>query len=124
MTPLFSDPENGRNFRKIPGRAPMSGTARRATDLVSAEIQEADRATHTQRNILRDFRAACVDPFETTVTFSGGLTQTCWTVTRSDGAYRVVYMPRADYFSLCAESDFGPLDIGVHGPAMGCFAAV
>jgi len=45
-------------------------------------------------------------------------------VTHGDGTYRVVYLPRAGYFSLCVESDFGPLDIGVHGPAPGCFASV
>lgn len=59
-----------------------------------------------------------------TVTFSGGIVQKCWSVSRGDGTYRVIYLPSAGYFSLCVESDLGPLDIGVHGPALACFASV
>ncbi|MBM2294407.1 hypothetical protein JQX09_21005 [Sulfitobacter pseudonitzschiae] len=92
--------------------------------LVQAEVEDAPVDTPKDRAYLAAFRAALVRPFATTVNFSGGLTQTCWTVTRTDGDYRVIYMPRAGYFALCVESDFGPLDIGVHGPAMGCFASV
>ncbi|APX13556.1 hypothetical protein BWR18_19100 [Tateyamaria omphalii] len=96
----------------------------RIADLVAAEALDAPRETVAERAIVQAFEDALVQPFETTVNFSGGITQRCWTVTRSDGAYRVVYLPRAGYFSLCVESDFGPLDIGVHGPALGCFASV
>ncbi|MEL6451238.1 MAG: hypothetical protein AAFQ19_08245 [Pseudomonadota bacterium] len=96
----------------------------RIADMVATEVADAPRATETDRATVAAFADALVAPFETTVNFSGGITQRCWTVTRSDGAYRVVYLPRAGYFSLCAESDFGPLDIGVHGPALGCFASV
>ena len=63
-------------------------------------------------------------PRAVTVIFAGGIEQTCWSVSRGDGTYRVIYLPTAGYFSLCVESDFGPLDIGVHGPALGCFASV
>ncbi len=70
------------------------------------------------------FRAALRVPREVTVNFSGGIVQKCWSVTRSNGDYRVIYLPSAGYFSLCVESDFGPLDIGVHGEAMACFASV
>ena len=59
-----------------------------------------------------------------TVNFSGGITQTCWSVTKSDGDYQVIYMPRAGYFSLCVASAFGPLDIGVHGKAIDVFGSV
>ena len=92
--------------------------------LIADEIADAETRTETDRNTLAGFTAALVRPFGTTVNFSGGITQKCWTVTRSDGAYRVVYLPLAGYFGLCVESDFGPLDIGVHGPALGCFASV
>lgn len=88
--------------------------------LIDAELAEAETGSAT----VEAFQAVRVTPFETTVQFSGGLTQRCWTVTRTDGDYRVVYLPRAGYFALCVESDFGPLDIGVHGPALGCFASV
>ncbi len=98
--------------------------AGRIADLIDAELVDAPRDTISDRATLAAFRAARVPPFETTVNFSGGLTQRCWTVTRTDGTYRVVYLPLAGYFSLCVESDFGPLDIGVHGPALGCFASV
>ena len=67
-------------------------------------------------------RVRCPRPI--TVNFSGGLTQTCYSVTRSNGDYSVLFMPKAGYFSLCVDSDFGPLDIGVHGPALACFASV
>lgn len=92
--------------------------------LAKAEADDAPRNTDQDQRLADAFRDALVRPFETTVQFSGGITQTCWTVTRTDGAYRVVYMPNAGYFALCVESDFGPLDIGVHGPALGCFASV
>ena len=74
---------------------------------------------------LTDFLAHRVKrPRAVTVQFSGGIFQTCWTVTRSDGDYQVLYLPSAGYFSLCVGSDFGPLDIGVHGGAIECFSAV
>ncbi|WP_299547694.1 hypothetical protein [uncultured Tateyamaria sp.] len=103
---------------------PDLSLADRIADLVAAESLDAPRGTEAERTLVQAFADALVQPFETTVNFSGGITQRCWTVTRSDGAYRVVYLPRAGYFSLCVESDFGPLDIGVHGPALGCFASV
>lgn len=71
----------------------------------------------------QDFRAARIAPEPALVLFSGGIEQECWLVTRAD-AYRVAYMPRAGYFSLLVSSAIGPLDIGVHGSALECFAAV
>ena len=58
------------------------------------------------------------------VNFSGGIQKECWRVTQSNGSYSVVYMPEAGYFSLCVDSALGPLDIGVHGPAIRCFSSV
>lgn len=95
--------------------------AERVTGLLDAEEAgwQGDAAT------LADFRRMRVKrPRPVTVNFSGGITQTCWTVTRSNGRYSVIYLPSAGYFSLCMDSDFGPLDMGVHGPAMLCFASV
>lgn len=103
---------------------PTLGFQDRIAAFVSDEIARAPRTSQVERETLRAFEAACVQPFKTTVNFSGGLTQTCWSVTRTDGTYRVVYLPLAGYFALCVESDFGPLDIGVHGPALACFASV
>lgn len=76
------------------------------------------------RETARHFQELRCSPVEMTVNFSGGLTQNCWSVSRGDGTYRVVYLPSAGYFSLCVESAFGPLDIGVHGPALACFGSV
>ena len=70
------------------------------------------------------FVAARVRPSAITVNFSGGITKICWNVTKSDGTYRVVFLPEQGYFSLCVDSGFGPLDIGVHGSALGCFSSV
>ena len=103
---------------------PDMSIAQRVSVLLQVEIDAARIETDSDLRHLDAFRAALVEPYETTVNFSGGLTQKCWTVTRTDGSYRVVYMPVAGYFSLCVESDFGPLDIGAHGPAMGCYASV
>ena len=93
--------------------------------LLDAELAEAlacaDRMT---RGTAEAFMAVRQPPAEVTVTFSGAIRQQCWSVSRGDGAYEVVYMPRAGYFSLCAQSVFGPLDIGVHGPALGCYGSV
>jgi hypothetical protein len=83
-----------------------------------APLNRSDVAT------LEDFKKAVVEPRLVTVNFSGGITQKCWNVTRSNGTYRVIFLPTAGYFSLCVESDFGPLDIGVHGDAIGCFGSV
>ena len=76
------------------------------------------------RMTVEAFKAALREPRPVTVNFSGGITRTCWSVTRGDGDYRVIYLPMAGYFSLCVESVFGPLDIGVHGDAIGCYASV
>ena len=103
---------------------PDLSISERVSVLVQDEIMAARIETDRDLRHLDAFRAALVTPFETTVNFSGGVTQICWTVTRTDGTYRVVYMPVAGYFSLCVESDLGPLDIGVHGPAMGCYGSV
>ncbi|MGB3245229.1 MAG: hypothetical protein WBB25_11885 [Sulfitobacter sp.] len=105
--------------------APDLSIAQRIDLLLDAEVAEAlCSAQSVTRRTARDFGQTRVKPRMVTVNFSGGLAQTCWSVTRGDGTYRVVYLPTAGYFSLCVESDFGPLDIGVHGPALGCFGSV
>jgi hypothetical protein len=118
----------GPEFSKIPamtGNGQQPSAAQRIDTLLDAEL---DAAAKSQDDVLRrtaqDFAALRCTPAEVTVNFSGGLTQRCWSVSRGDGTYRVVYLPKAGYFSLCVESDFGPLDIGVHGPALGCFGSV
>ncbi|PWE30938.1 hypothetical protein [Pararhodobacter marinus] len=93
--------------------------------LIEAEIAGFDASSRAGAMTLRDFQARRVKRHRAiTVNFSGGITQTCWTVVRSDGCYSVLYVPRAGCFALCVDSDFGPLDIGVHGPALACFASV
>ena len=96
----------------------------RVKKIIEAEVKAASQMTPQDRGTVSSFRDALVQPYDTEVNFSGGTMQRCLTVTRTDGTYRVVYMPVAGYFSLCVESAFGPLDIGVHGPAIGCFASV
>ena len=93
--------------------------------LIATELQAAQESSDVMlRKTAIAFAACQRPPREVTVNFSGGLTQLCWSVARADGDYRLVYMPKAGYFSLCVESDFGPLDIGVHGSALGCFGSV
>lgn len=100
------------------------GTAERIKDLIADEIATFPVETRVGRMTVEAFRAQLREPREVTVTFSGGVTQRCWSVTRGDGCYRVIFLPSAGYFSLCVESDFGPLDIGVHGKAIDCFGSV
>ncbi len=92
--------------------------------LIDNEIRAYPVETRAGRMTVDAFRTQLREPRQVTVNFSGGITQTCWSVTRGDGCYRVIYMPTAGYFSLCVESDFGPLDIGVHGKAIDCFGSV
>ncbi|OWV42189.1 hypothetical protein CDZ97_12965 [Mameliella alba] len=95
------------------------------TRLVDEELADFAVASRGDRLLLEDFaRMRVRRPRPITVNFSGGLTDTCYSVTRSNGAYSVLFLPKAGYFSLCVDSYFGPLDIGVHGPALGCFASV
>ena len=96
----------------------------RIKDIVRREIDEFDVDSEAKLATLDAFRAAFCQPVEVRVNFSGGVTQLCWAIPRTDGDYRVVFLPRAGYFALCVESAFGPLDIGVHGSAIGCFSSV
>ncbi|TDK50764.1 hypothetical protein [Antarcticimicrobium luteum] len=92
--------------------------------LIAVEIAAYPVGDRAGRMTVEAFKANLREPRPVTVNFSGGITQKCWSVTRGDGCYRVIYLPSAGYFSLCVESDFGPLDIGVHGDAIGCYASV
>ncbi len=105
--------------------APALSVPERIDAMIDAELADALASTdRVTRRTARDFIASRRPPREVTVNFSGAMTQRCWSVSRGDGTYRVVYLPTAGYFSLCVESDFGPLDIGVHGPALGCYGSV
>lgn len=102
-----------------------NSVAAHVTRLVETELSGFTVSSQGDRLLLEDFaRLRVRRPRPITVNFSGGMTATCYSVTRSDGDYSVLYMPQAGYFSLCVDSVFGPLDIGVHGPALGCFASV
>jgi hypothetical protein len=96
----------------------------RIGDLIAMEVAEFDVSSAQAAATLEAFERATCPPTQVEVQFSGGVMQTCWAVTRSNGDYRVIYLPLAGYFSLCVESQFGPLDIGVHGSAIGCFSSV
>ncbi|WP_306004684.1 hypothetical protein [Aquicoccus porphyridii] len=76
------------------------------------------------RLLLAEFRAALIEPHEVETLFPGGMTETCWAVTQSNGAYRVIYIPWAELFSLAVESKYGPVDIGVHGDAVSVFGSI
>ncbi|WP_435231278.1 hypothetical protein ACMAZE_05965 [Pseudopelagicola sp. nBUS_20] len=113
------------------------GQAERVKALISAELYDYDpdnarrvvgwetqMSAQWHRVTLADFRAEMVDPEAVEVAFSGGVKLTCWAVTRSNGDYRVVWVPAAEAFSLVTETKFGPVDIGVHGDAIGCFGSI
>ena len=92
--------------------------------LIDKEIATYDASTPSAVATLAAFKEARRRPKLVTVNFSGGITSKCYAVTWTNGDYRVVYLPEAGYFSLCVESDLGPLDIGVHGSAIDCFGSV
>lgn len=92
--------------------------------LIDHEIATYDTSTPAGAATLAAFKEARRRPKLVTVNFSGGITSKCYAVTWTNGDYRVIYLPSAGYFSLCVESDLGPLDIGVHGSAIDCFGSV
>ncbi|MGP6087302.1 hypothetical protein [Antarctobacter jejuensis] len=95
------------------------------TGLIEAEITAFAVGDQGDRMLLEEFaRMRVKRPRPITVNFSGGQTGTGYSVTRSNGAYSVLYLPEAGLFSLCVDSIFGPVDIGVHGPALACFGSV
>lgn len=97
----------------------------RINRLLSVEMAALDIRQRANEMLLTEFEALReVPPAPLQVLFSGGTVQTCWRVTRSNGAYSLIFLPTAGYFSLCVDSVFGPVDIGVHGPALQCFASV
>jgi len=97
---------------------------------LAAEIAGFDPDTHGHRiapwnrAVLADFEAALVEPHLVEVNLAGGLTDWAWAVTRTNGAYRVLWLPWLDAFSLAVESRYGPVDIDVHGEAIACFSSV
>ena len=92
--------------------------------LLSEELNVCQNLTKFEKINKKAFLKARVHPSPITVNFSGGIRKICWNITKSDGTYRVVFLPVQGYFALCVDSDFGPLDIGVHGSALGCFGSV
>ena len=109
----------------------ISGKRKQGTRAMDADMRETVRSlidaelrAPSDPVAADELRAALVEPEAIEVQFSGAVMVTCWTVTGRKGPYRVIYMPEAGYFSLCVEGPFGPLDIGVHGEAVKCFASV
>lgn len=97
---------------------------------VAAEIDGFDPAgqghgiVDWNRATLAAFEAALIEPVVQAVNLPGGITDEAWAVTRSNGAYRVLWLPWSDTFSLAVESRYGLVDISVHGSAIACFASV
>jgi len=102
----------------------LTGEAARAEALIAAEIAGFEGEGRAARMTLAAFQEALVTPEAIGVQFSGGHERECWAVTALNGPYRVVFMAEAGYFSLVIEGAFGPVDIGVHGKAIDCFASV
>lgn len=101
------------------------GIEARINRMIALEMAGLDPQARSDGMLLQDFDALREPmPHPQEVLFGGGTVQTCWRVTRSNGAYSLIYLPTAGYFSLCVDSVFGPVDIGVHGPALQCFASV
>jgi len=97
---------------------------------LAAEIEAFDPSGHGHgiadwnAATLAAFRKALIEPELHPVNLAGGITDEAWAVTRSNGAYRVLWLPWADAFSLAVESRYGLVDINVHGDAIGCFSSV
>ena len=98
--------------------------ARHVADLIDAELAAHPSVERADTMLLEEFRRLRSRHVPITVNIPGGATTTCILATRSNGAYTLVWLPEAATFSLCVDSIFGPDDIGVHGPALACFASV
>ena len=92
--------------------------------LLETERQNLQNSGELDNATITEFFELRTQSEKVIVNFSGGIPKECWRVTKSNGSYSVVYMPEAGYFSLCVDSALGPLDIGVHGPAIRCFSSV
>ncbi|WP_425072081.1 hypothetical protein [Sagittula sp. S175] len=102
----------------------MDATPQLVKTLVDAELAAHPRDSQADRMLIEDFTRLRARHRAITVNIPGGHTQTGILVTRSNGAYTLVYMPEVALFSLCVDSMFGPVDIGVHGPALACFSSI
>ncbi len=99
--------------------------ARLAEEIAAFDPQRRGHGIVAWNNaILADFKSALIEPDLVEVNLPGGITDWAWAVTRHNGPYRVLWLPWLDEFSLAVESRFGPVDISVHGDAIGCFASV
>lgn len=114
-----------------PAGAQPAGRRLRLADLIpdapariEGQIAAELAATRPDNPHLPDFLAARIVPEPVEVQFSGGIFLDAWAVTRSNGRYTVVWLPDNGPFSLTVDGQFGPLDIGVHGPALACFSSV
>lgn len=96
----------------------------RADALIAAELAAHPRATRADRMLIEEFAQRRARTRAITVTFPGGAERTAYIITRSNGAYTLVFLPESDLFSLCVDTIFGPVDIGVHGAALACFSSV
>jgi hypothetical protein len=98
----------------------MPDAPARIEGLIAAELAQVPEGNPH----LPDFLAARIVPEPVEVQFSGGIFLDAFAVTRSNGRYTVVWLPNADTFALTVDGQFGPLDIGVHGPALAVFSSV
>ena len=84
----------------------------RVKKIIEAEVKAASQMTPQDRGTVSSFRDALVQPYDTEVNFSGGTMQRCLTVTRTDGTYRVVYMPVAGYFPCASRARLARSTLG------------
>lgn len=94
------------------------------SSLIEAELANNATTGEIDTTTVRSFKEHLIACDEILVNLHGGIQTTGWTVTGADESYQVVYLPEKECFSLCVTSALGPIDIGVHGRALHCFAAV
>jgi len=122
-------------WRSAPGAEAVAGgtdprEVAQVKALIAAEIAGFDLDTRGvgdrawNAKVLAAFEAALIEPEPVEVHLFGGVTDMALGVTRTNGAYRVLWLPWAQVFSLAVESRMGPVDISVHGAAIDCFASV
>ena len=91
---------------------------------IEAELASNTTTGEIDKMTVRWFKEQLITCDEILVNLHSGVQTTGWTVTEADESYQVVYLPEKGCFSLCVPSALGPIDIGVHGRALHCFAAV
>ena len=73
---------------------PRNEIANTIEKLLNQELTVYQNLTKFEEATKEAFLKARVHPSPITVNFGGGVTKICWNITKSDGTYRMVFLPK------------------------------